>query len=105
MAAVKAEECSVAVEEKPDLDALLGQAISETRKVEIGRVFLLRDLFLAHVWDGYKKGDRLSLGRNFKQKVEAGKVDNVIYVGKAQNNSATYRKIESPQEQREIAVP
>ena len=98
MEEVKAEGCGIAVKERPDLDALLEQAILETRNVELGREFVLRHLFLTHIWNGYETGDRLRLGHNFKQKVVAGKVDNVIYIGKAQNNSALYKKIESPQE-------
>ena len=88
----------MATGEKTDLDALLEQAIQETRNVKAGQEFVLRRLFLGHIWDEFEKKVRLNLGRNFKQKVEAGKVENVIYVGKASNNSATYRKIEGTQE-------
>ena len=54
--------------------------------------FLLKDLFDGIEWNNLSKGDRLSFGRYFKNEVIEGNVHHVTYIGKAQNNSAKYRK-------------
>ena len=42
--------------------------------------------------DRTSQGDRLNFGRYFKNKVLNGKIPNVSYIGKAENNSALYQK-------------
>ena len=39
-----------------------------------------------------KVGERLNFGRTFKAEVLAGNIPFVSYIGKAQNNSAKYKK-------------
>lgn len=75
-----------------DFEKLLKQAIQAIRAVQLGQIFKLRDLFEGHEWEAMEKGDRLRFGSYFKRTVNCGKVDGVIYFGKAPNNSALYQK-------------
>lgn len=72
---------------------VLKEKESRIFKLESGTVFLLKDLFEGVQWNGFSKGDRLNLGRTFKNLVDNKKVPNVMYLGKAENNSAKYEKI------------
>ena len=77
-----------------DFDELEREALTALRKVALGQIFLIRDLFEGHRWESLPKGDRLDFGRHFKRKVTTGAIQGVEYVGKAQNGSAEYVKIE-----------
>ena len=50
------------------------------------------DLFDGVEWNELPKGNRLQLGKQFKIEVNGGNVPYVRYIGKAENNSAKYRK-------------
>ena len=67
-------------------------AISKTGSLQKGTIFLLKDLFNGIQWSKLNNGERRELGRQFKHKVTSGIVPKVIYIGKAQNNSAQYQK-------------
>ena len=54
--------------------------------------FALKDLYVGTDWDALPKGDRLGLGKHFKNEVVDGRVPGVRFVGKYQNNSAKYVK-------------
>lgn len=71
---------------------VLKEKESRIFKLESGTVFLLKDLFEGVQWNSFSIGDRLNLGRTFKNLVENKKVPNVMYLGKAENNSAKYIK-------------
>lgn len=55
--------------------------------------FLVKDLFNGTEWKGLPKKERLNIGRRFKSLVHNSKIDDVVYLGKASNNSAVYKKI------------
>ena len=76
-----------------DYEKLLGIAEQKIIVLDIETEFFLKDLFDGTEWKKLKRGEKLSLGRRFKNFVETGKLPKVIYVGKAQNNSAIYRKV------------
>lgn len=67
-------------------------AISKTNKLKNGVEFILKDLFDGVQWNKLSVGERLCFGRYFKNEVIEGKIPNVVYIGKAQNNSAKYKK-------------
>lgn len=71
---------------------LLNRAISKSGGVVPGTEFLLKDLFDGVDWSNMKVGERLNFGRTFKAEVLAGNIPFVSYIGKAQNNSAKYKK-------------
>lgn len=48
-----------------DIDTLLQTAIKETRNLEMGETFLVRDLFKGYLWNRISRGDRLLLGSLF----------------------------------------
>lgn len=57
-----------------------------------GTEFGIKDLFEGVVWNGLERGEKLNIGRGFKNRVTNGQVPNVVYMGKQANNSALYRK-------------
>ena len=71
----------------------LNAAREKCRDLRIGTVFVLKDLFLGVEWDTLSGGEKRELGRRFKNCVLRDLVHNIIYIGKADNNSAQYRKI------------
>lgn len=77
-----------------DYKELLNQAQLAISNVKNDQVFTLKDLFEGHEWKSISVGERLQLGKNFKNAVMSNKVVNVKYCGKADNNSAQYVKQE-----------
>ena len=75
-----------------DYFVLLVMAKEAIEKLSFDTEFLLKDLFEGAFWKGLQKGDRLGLGKCFKNEVINNKIKNVQYLGKAENNSAKYRK-------------
>ena len=75
-----------------DYEKWINVAISKTGGLENGTIFLLKDLFDGVKWNTLSNGERRELGRQFKIKVNHDLVPNVEYIGKAQNNSAKYKK-------------
>lgn len=57
------------------------------------RTFNVKDLFEGAYWKSLSKGDRLGLGRYFKQDVESNNINSVMFVGKVSNNLVIYKKI------------
>ena len=76
-----------------DYNAWIEKAINEIETLPNNTLFPLKDLYEGTEWNELDKGCRLSLGRRFKSEVINQHIPNVIYVGKADNNSAQYRKI------------
>lgn len=73
-------------------EEILKLTTNKIEALEVGTEFFLKDLFDGTDWKSFKRGDKLSLGRYFKNQVVTEKITNVIYIGKAQNNSAIYKK-------------
>lgn len=53
-----------------NLEKLLKEAVSETRKLEAVESFLVKDLFKGYLWNRIGKGDRLLLGSMFLSYVQ-----------------------------------
>lgn len=70
----------------------INKAISKTGALGNSTEFCLKDLFDGIEWKSLTRGERLNFGRLFKNEVIEGNVPNVTYIGKAQNNSAKYKK-------------
>ena len=66
----------------------------QIKKLSNGQIFVLKDLFYGTDWETLKVGDHLLFGKHFKNAVLEKEVLNVAYLGKADNNSAKYQKIE-----------
>ena len=76
-----------------DYDALINQCKESIILLPKGYVFLLKDLFIGTYWKNLERGVRLELGRRFKLCVNRKEISNIIYIGKADNNSAQYKKL------------
>lgn len=77
-----------------DYELWVNNAIAKTDELEHGTVFVLKDLFVGAEWDELSKGIRQNLGRQFKAKVNADLVPNVVLVADSQKGKATtYRKL------------
>ena len=77
-----------------DYSELLEKAGMHISTIPSGQVFLAKDLFPGTEWNQLEKGEKLSFGKRFKNEVLDGKFPDVVFVGKAPNNSAQYRKIQ-----------
>lgn len=72
---------------------LLEIANAHINIIPTGQVFVANDLFPGTEWNQLQKGEKLQFGKLFKNAVSDGKCPNVVYIGKAENNSAQYKKI------------
>jgi hypothetical protein len=77
-----------------DYKLWMDNAKSKIETLSNGQIFVLKDLFCGTDWEALKVGDRLSLGKYFKNAVLEKEFLNVTYLGKADNNSAKYQKTE-----------
>ena len=75
-----------------DYSELLERANTHISAIPNGQVFLAKDLFSGIEWNQLQKGEKLSSGKQFKNAVLDGKFPSVVYIGKAENNSAQYQK-------------
>lgn len=75
-----------------DYEEWMNLAISKTGALKDDSVFLVKDLFDGIRWRELGNGEKREFGRQFRIKVERGLIPGVVYIGKAQNNSAQYRK-------------
>lgn len=75
-------------------DELLNDACSHINSLPNGQIFFVKDLFYGTGWNELEKGEKLGFGRYFKKAVQNGTVSGVQFIGKADNNSAQYRKIQ-----------
>ena len=71
---------------------LLSKVNAHIGTIQSGEIFVVRDLFHGTEWNELQRGEKLGFGRFFKQAVMNGSVQTVEYIGKADNNSAQYRK-------------
>lgn len=70
----------------------INKAISKTGSIDFGAEFVLKDLFDGIEWNEPTSGSKQQLGRQFKNEVIEGLVPDIKWIGKANNNSAKYRK-------------
>jgi hypothetical protein len=61
-------------------------------ELKSGQKFELKSLYKGSDWDSLSRGDRIMLGKFFKNKVMDGHVEDVLYVDRANNNHALYEK-------------
>lgn len=75
-----------------DYNEWIDRAEKQISTLKMGSTFVLKDLFKGTEWEGIARGDRLGLGRAFKNFVLDNRIKGVEYIGKAENNSAMYIK-------------
>lgn len=71
-----------------DYDELIDKAVTHIGNIQARDIFLVKDLFLGTEWKSLEKRDKLGFGRHFKKFVVDGKIPDIEYFGKAENNSA-----------------
>lgn len=77
-----------------DLDYMMKRAKNcIDLKLNSNQMFELSDLFEKCEWDCLSKGDRIKLGKFFKNEVLDRRVPAVQFLGKNANNHAKYIKI------------
>lgn len=77
-----------------DYGELLNAVRAHINDIPNGQIFFVKDLFYGTSWNELEKGEKLGFGRYFKKAVLNGTVLGVQFIGKADNNSAQYRKIQ-----------
>lgn len=78
-------------------ERLLEEVKEHLQEIIIGKEFVVKEL-VGPEWINLEKRDKLDFGRYFKRKVKEGNVPGVICIGKAQNNSALYKRINTQKE-------
>lgn len=75
-----------------EYDFWMKKAKDAVNNLQTGSEFTLKELFQGFEWEQLSKGNRIALGKYFKNEVKCGKVDGVIYIAKNSNNSSKYMK-------------
>ena len=74
-----------------DVNEFVAQAIKETKNLNEGEIFLVKDLFKGYVWNRIPRKDRLLLGilfLNYVNKMEG----NIKAIEKTSSNQQRYKK-------------
>ncbi len=77
-----------------DVNKLLDDAINETRKLEDGEIFLVKDLFRGYIWKRIPHGDRLLLGTLFLNHVNQT-TGSIQKIEKTSSKQQRYKKVET----------
>lgn len=75
-----------------DYNEFLTKAIAHIATIQSNEVFFVKDLFRGTEWNDLERGEKLGFGKHFKNAIMNGTIPEVEYIGKADNNSAQYRK-------------
>lgn len=76
----------------PTVNELLEIAIRETENINVGEVFLIRDLFKGYEWNRVSKSNRLLLGTLYLNYVRS-KSQNVMPIEKTSSGQQRYTVI------------
>lgn len=77
-----------------DYNELLEKARTHIVNISVGQAFFVKDLFCGTEWNELEHGEKLWFGKHFKKAVQDKTVSGVQFIGKADNNSAQYMKIQ-----------
>ena len=75
-----------------DVNEFLAQAIKETKNLNEGEVFLVKDLFKGYVWNRIPRKDRLLLGTLFLNHINKME-GNIKAIEKTSSNQQRYKKV------------
>lgn len=75
-----------------DVNDLLEEAIRETRNLNEGEVFLVKELFKGYIWNRIPRNQRLLLGTLFLNQVNKMDNSNIKAIGKTSSNQQRYIK-------------
>lgn len=74
-----------------DVNQLLEDAINETKNLNNGEIFLVKDLFKGYCWKRIPHGDRLLLGILFLKNVDQ-KTGDIQIIEKTSSKQQRYKK-------------
>lgn len=75
----------------PNVNELLGIALSETSNVNPGEIFLVRELFKGYEWNRISRSDRLLLGTLFLNYINTAN-NEVTPIEKTSSGQQRYKK-------------
>lgn len=76
-----------------DVNELLDEAIEETKKLHIGEVFLVKELFKGYIWNRIPRKDRLLLGTLFLNQINKMNGKDIKAIEKTSSNQQRYEKV------------
>lgn len=76
-----------------DVNELLEEAIEETKKINRGEVFLVKELFKGYIWNRIPRKDRLLLGTLFLNQVNKMNGKDIRAIEKTSSNQQRYEKV------------
>jgi hypothetical protein len=74
------------------VDQLLAEALEETKNLEKGEVFLVKDLFKGYVWKRYGINERILLGTLFLNEIKKRSAE-IEILDKTSSNQQKYMKL------------
>jgi len=75
-----------------NVNYLLNEAIKETKKLEEGEIFLVKDLFKGYLWNRIPRKDRILLGTLFLNQINKMDGKEVKIIEKTSSNQQRYKK-------------
>ena len=75
-----------------DHEAWYEKALLSIGGLKYGTSFEVKDLFKGADWEGLSKGDRISFGRYFSNKVKEGTIECVSKIGEGKTHHNRYIK-------------
>jgi hypothetical protein len=76
-----------------NVNDLLNEAIKETKKLEEGEIFLVKDLFKGYLWNRIPRKDRILLGTLFINQINKMDGKEVKIIEKTSSNQQRYMKL------------
>jgi hypothetical protein len=76
-----------------DVNGLLNEAIKETKNLNEGEVFLVKDLFKGYLWNRIPRKDRILLGTLFLNQVNKMDCEGIKAIEKTSSNQQRYMKV------------
>ena len=77
-----------------DVNKLMDDAINETRNLNDGEIFLVKDLFMGYFWKRIPHGDRLLLGILFLKHINQT-TGSIKIIEKTSSKQQRYKKVEA----------
>jgi hypothetical protein len=74
------------------MDEEIKHALDELNSVRVGDIFVVRDLWVGHIWNRISRADRLLIGRLFYNAVKQQNPCPVEVLEKTKDKQQKYRK-------------
>lgn len=74
------------------VDELLAEALEETKQLEKGEKFLVKELFKGYIWNRYSINERILLGTLFLNEIKKRNTE-IEILDKTSSNQQKYKKL------------